>query len=308
MPSSETPQDQSFPTLDGVEEKQHLRSAADENNVKLPTENNDHSLFAPASEASADFSGAQNLGKLPRRLRRRVARERAKTEKRSRLNATPSQSASSSDEWSPKEFQSYLLARVAAAYRNFRNNRADRAVTSPEAVIKPGLVIVRGEGEPNDDLTMLSVFPRISRWCGAHDEIAVCMLDGIVYDTLPIIFRDPFEELRASPFTCASASEEVFANTVSFYSELLARVSRTLSLCQDDHLQALLNRVREAAGADAWKYPSDTPPLSMLAQRVLLYVFHCVHDADANSTIEDVRRLVEHGRFLELVDPRDGAV
>lgn len=246
---------------------------------------------------------------LPRHVRRRAAREQAKRGKRS--ERTPPQSAHAAADadggLSLDEWRDHLLDRAATEYRRWRKGLTAKSFTSPESVLDPGLVIIRADGEENDDRMMFSVHARIARWCGAHDEIAVCMLDGIVYDTLPVVFVDPFQELRASPLTGASTSDEAFGITAAFYAKAYAALSRRSPFLTAEHGHDLLQRIREAESGDSWKYQADTPLLSMLAQRVLLYVLYCVNDAsDGMGTLDDVRRLIAHGRLLECIDPRDG--
>ena len=267
------------------------------------------SVEQPTEPSAATQSTHSHAAKLPRRLRRRAARDKAKRKKRSTQNASEAKlQAEASLRWSPEDFHEHLLDVVAERYRAFRKGPASSTSTPPEAVIHPGLVFVRGDGEANDDRVMVSVFPRIAHWCGENDTIAVCVLDGHVYDSLPVEFRDPFQELRESPLTGSGASDDAFYLATEFYYKAHAECPRERPFLSEDHGQQLMQRIREAVAAEAWRYPDDTPPLSMLAQRVLLYVLHLVHQANNSAPIEEVRYLVENGRFLELIDPRDGPV
>ncbi|WP_434480829.1 hypothetical protein [Gemmatimonas sp.] len=250
-----------------------------------------------------------SMSKLPRRLRRRTARDQAKRQKRSDLHtAQQKQWADTTSAPFGDSLGDQLQELLASKYRTYRRSVQSKACTPPHAIIDPGLVMVRGSGEQNDDRVMLSVFKRVAHYCGKRDTIAVCILDGEVYDALPIEICDPFKELRESPLTGRSACDEVFGATIEFYytthtSNLLERPILT-----EEHGYELLQHVREAASAEAWRYPDDTAPLSTLAQRVLLFVLCIVHEANKSEPLDEVRHLIDHGRFLELIDPRDGPV
>lgn len=297
MNSSDTPHDHNRPPKS---EGAKLTTASEEGNTettdsRLPVDQSTETLAPPQSTHP-------KAEKLPRCLRRRAAREEAKRQKRS--GGGTARPADIDPEFLVEVFKAErdkMLELLNTEYRKFQMSEASRR---QEAVINPGLVIVRGEGAPNDDDVITSVFNRV--W--GHGRVAVCILDSVVFDALPIVYKDPFEELRESPLTGATTSDQVFAITFAFYNTAHSTGPLDRPALPDEHRIDLLRQIHELATEDAWRYPLDTPPLSSLAQRVLLHVTHLALTANKSVTIAEVRRLIAHGRFLELIDPRDGPV
>lgn len=261
------------------------------------------------STCSISTGKAEAMRRMPRRLRRRAERENAKRNRRAQAKRDQLERfTAAQNEMSVQERRDALVKQAAFHHRVLRKSRKTQEVRSPEAMIDPGLVIVRGNGEPYDDEVMFSVGWRVSRHMGVHNEIAVFILDGPIYDAIPINHRDPFEELRSSPLTGRNAPEEVFATTALFYMNALGGWPIT-PIMGAEHSRDLLEQIHDALGSDAWKLPDRIPPLSFLAQRVLVDILLRVKDAvtNAEELIPTMRRMVDHGRLLELIDPRDGA-
>jgi hypothetical protein len=297
MDTSDTPLDH---TNSSASAEENTTASSGEINTESTTSRS--VVGSPSSPSETTQSTSLSKPTLPRRLRRRAARDKAKRMKQSHRNGSraPNADPALSDKLLKIE-RDYLLNQLNIEYRKFRLVEAS---TRPEAVIDPGLVIVRGEGASNDDALISSVIDRVYN----YGRVAICILDHDVYDTLPIVYRDPLQELRESPLTGASASDEVFVTTTIFYNTAHSTGPKDRPVLPDDHQRELVRQVREVSDGHAWKYPLDTPPLSTLAQRVLLHLLHLALNANKATTLETCRYMVGHGRFLELIDPRDGPV
>lgn|GEM_PF-5351034 len=248
--------------------------------------------------------------RAPRRFRRSAKRDAAKRTRRCQLDALPKLPRRAIVPEPPFDVQSAMLDLAAAEWRAFRKARFEEdAAPSADAIVKAGMVIIRGSGDALDERVALSVWPRLARWQGDHDELDTLMLDGIVFDMLPIVHRDPFDELRNSPFTGALASDEALAVSIRIYQQAYAALSPRHPFIAPDHVEALLQQVCDVEGIERWRYPADTQPLSVLAQRVFLHVIYAASAASKEplDLLIQTRRLIAHRRLHELIDPRDGA-
>ena len=148
---------------------------------------------------------------------------------------------------------------------------------------------------------------RIDRLLTECPDVIALPLRSEIFDAAPIVWSDPFDELRASAFVGLPADDEIVMATMIYYQlrdDIIDDPADPGRAMYDSVLAILTDHAHDVGAV----FEPARGVLSELATETLRILGHIACMLDAPTLLAGLREQIAAGRVVEMVDARDGAV